>query len=167
MVKNGITMLWHPPWGRSSNDVWAGIECHYDGTQWSIIEGVYLPKNTISEINVILGFKSNDAYAGGAGGEQVGGFLHYDGALWSTMAGGSQEVIKDMWGTSRSNIYAVCVGGGILHFNGDSWSDMVQAYSKGTLWGVWGSSRTDIYAVGDYESIKYPTLRWKALVSHG
>jgi len=71
---------------------------------------------------------------------------YYDGFEWRDQSTGINCTLSDVWGTSKSNVYAVgeC---GILHYNGLIW-ESVQTGTQGSYIGIWGSSESDIYAVG-------------------
>lgn len=48
--------------------------------------------------------------------------LHYDGARWSAMAGGSTKHLTGVWGSSGRDVFAVGFEGTILHYDGAEWS---------------------------------------------
>jgi hypothetical protein len=52
-----------------------------------------------------------------------------------------------VWGSSKTDVFAVGEGGMIFHFDGSVW----KRQSSGTgifLYGIWGSSATNAFAVG-------------------
>jgi hypothetical protein len=58
----------------------------------------------------------------------------------------------DVWGSSRSDVFAVGEDGTILHYDGSVWS--TQPSGTGSfLLGVYGTSSSDIWAVGGYGTI--------------
>ena len=69
----------------------------------------------------------------------------------TTMNSGTTNTLKDVWGSSASDVFAVGVGGIILHYDGNpegTWSPMDNSTTTNTLNGVWGSSASDVFAVG-------------------
>ncbi len=69
-------------------------------------------------------------------------------AEWISMESGSTEPLKDVWGTSSDNVFAVGSNGTILHYNGTSWSEMEVSRTE-NFQGIWGSSSENIFSVGD------------------
>ncbi len=55
--------------------------------------------------------------------------------------------LYDVWGTDRSNVWAVGNGGIILHYDGARWMSVTSPTAEG-LGALWGSSRSDVWAVG-------------------
>lgn len=85
--------------------------------------------------------------------------------LWTRMTSGTTEVLFDVWGTSRTNVYAAGDGGTIQRFDGTSWT----AASSGTtttLYGVWGTSPDNLLAVGQAGVIRqFDGSSWSAMTS--
>jgi len=70
----------------------------------------------------------------------------------TTMNSGTTNNLKDVWGSSATDIFAVGADGIILHYDGNpegTWSAMDSSITTNTLNGVWGSSASDVFAVGD------------------
>ena len=59
----------------------------------------------------------------------------------------TSQGLRDIWGSSGSDVFAVGEGAAILHYDGSHWATMPSGAS-GFLGGVWGSSGSDVYAVG-------------------
>jgi photosystem II stability/assembly factor-like uncharacterized protein len=60
----------------------------------------------------------------------------------------SSDTLKDIWGSSSSDVYAVAIEGAILHYDGTTWNTM-NSGSGNTLRAVWGTSSSDAFVVGD------------------
>jgi len=56
--------------------------------------------------------------------------------------------LRDVWGNSSTDVFAVGLSGTIIHYNGSTWSVMTSPTTN-DLWGVWGSNASDVFAVGD------------------
>jgi hypothetical protein len=92
-------------WGNSSSDVFilGGVEgtvLHYDGNAWSPIS-VY--SNIYPDSLWVWGSR---AYT----------ILHYNGDTWAAMIIGTTEDIRDVWGSSSSDVFVVGGSGTILHY---------------------------------------------------
>jgi hypothetical protein len=75
------------------------------------------------------------------------------------------ERYNAVWGTSRSNVFAVGGDGRILHYNGSSWSRMTNEISA-DLFGVWANSPTEAWAVGEAGTIlRFDGTSWTPMPS--
>ena len=63
----------------------------------------------------------------------------------------------DIWGTSRSNVWAVG-DGAIFHYDGSSWTSTPNPVAQARMRAVWGSASSDVWAVG------YDTARSRGLI---
>ena len=91
----------------------------------------------------------------------------------TTMNSGTTNNLKDVWGSSATDIFAVGADGIILHYDGNpegTWSAMDSSITTNTLNGVWGSSASDVFAVGDEGIILHydgnPEGTWSAMDSN-
>lgn len=66
---------------------------------------------------------------------------------WTTVASGSSDRLYSVWGSSRTDVWAVGHNGTILHYDGRSWS-RVPSGTTSTLRSVWGAAPNDIWVVG-------------------
>jgi uncharacterized repeat protein (TIGR01451 family) len=64
----------------------------------------------------------------------------------------SSPMLKGVWGSGGSDVFAVGDVGTILHYDGAAWSAMSSGTSGGFR-GVWGSSGGDVFAVGSNGTI--------------
>ena len=82
---------------------------------------------------------------------------------WQQMSSGSSMTLRAVWGSSKSDVFAVGDNGTILHFDGSRWRPM----SSGTtehLHGVSGTAPDDVYAGGDNgTALRYDGFKWKKL----
>lgn len=87
--------------------------------------------------------------------------LQLEGGIWSTVINGSvnRQGLFGVWGTSRSNIWAVGFHGTILHYDGTSWAEVASGTDR-NLAAVWGSSASDVWAVGDQVILHYNGTGW-------
>ena len=59
---------------------------------------------------------------------------------------------RGIWGSSRSDVYAVGTSGNILHFDGQSWQSVNSGTSE-SLYAVWGDGAGRVFAVGGHGTI--------------
>jgi PKD repeat protein len=79
------------------------------------------------------------------------------------MTGGTGS-LRDVWGSSGSDVFAVGASSTILHYDGTGWSAMTGG--TGSLRDVWGSSGSDVFAVGGSGTIlHYDGSGWSAMDS--
>jgi hypothetical protein len=82
---------------------------------------------------------------------------------WGTQSSGTSATLRDIWGTSGTDMYACGLDGTILHYNGMSWSPM-SSNATSDLYGLWGASADDIFAVGEAGIvIHYDGLSWNPM----
>lgn len=112
---------------------------NWNGLFWNI------NKLNFEGLRAIWGMSLNNIFAVG----HYGTILRYNGSTWSKMNSGTNLHLKDIWGTSDSDIYAVggddSQGLGILlHYNGSTWSKIYErTFTPGipsgytsTIWGL-------------------------------
>ncbi len=84
---------------------------------------------------------------------------------WARMETNTTNNLKDIWGNSGTNIFAVGEKGTILHYNGNTWTAMT-SNSYNYLRSVWGSSGNNVFAVGDSGTIlHYDGTDWTKMPS--
>jgi len=121
-------------WGTSASDVFAvgvqGVILHYDGSTWSTMasfatcgcwDDLHAPHGYEDMSGCLFGVWGsawNDVYAVGWKDGTGGIILHYDGSIWSTSFGIENVILRDVWGGSSSDVFAVGDGGTILHYAG-------------------------------------------------
>ncbi len=82
---------------------------------------------------------------------------------WGTQSSGTSLTLRDVWGSSASDMYACGVDGTVLHYNGTAWSP-VSSNTTGDLYSIWGSSADDIFAVGEAGIvIHYDGMVWSPM----
>ena len=77
----------------------------------------------------------------------AGGLAQFDGTAWRTAATGSTAALRDVFGTSASDVWAVGDSGTVLHFDGQAWRAAV-VDTTARLTGVWASRPTNVWVVG-------------------
>jgi hypothetical protein len=100
----------------------------------------------------VWGMPDGSAVAVGGGlpgSTETAVILHYDGQAW-TRADASHidtKNLRDVWGSSPDNYFAVGDDGVIGRFNGDDWRPSDSKVSD-RLYGIYGNGPGEIYAVG-------------------
>lgn len=61
-----------------------------------------------------------------------------------------------VWGTSKTDVWAIGSGGTIYHYDGTQWVDTPSGVFN-TLYGIWGSSANDIWVVSDPQTVLHGT----------
>lgn len=139
-LDNGPSGWFDDIWGSSPDNVYAvskgGVHYlwHFDGSEWA----PYTPR-FVGDFYSIFGFAQNDVWMGG-GGPGGRGIWHFDGQEWKLAhtyqpEGMGEPNIKDIWGTSSSDLYAVgsvptglknpAYRGFILHYDGKKWEEVL------------------------------------------
>lgn len=140
-----ITLYAGSAWGE--NDIIAvgegGAVYHYDGQVWQ-------------RLAPFTDRRLEAAWCGPEGTCLVGGVILglyelVDGG-WVPSPGTEGYYIKDVWGCSKSDWYAVGLHGGILRHEESGWSEMESGTSE-HLTKVWGTSKEDVFAVGSSGTI--------------
>ena len=119
-------------WMTGSNDGWAvgnrttgpgggSTLLHWDGVKWArAVAGVgSVDLYGVWEVN------SGDAWAVGGGQGTFPFIIHYSGGAWTTVPTPACPtpncILRDVYGTSSNNVWAVGDGGLIAHWAGTSW----------------------------------------------
>ena len=73
---------------------------------------------------------------------------------WCVVESGvrTSERLNSVWGSSKSDVWAVGSRGSVVHFDGAAWKP-VPIDNKSTFFSVWGSGPSDIWAVSDTMTI--------------
>lgn len=83
---------------------------------------------------------------------------------WSLVMN-TEAILRAVWGSSSTDVFAVGSNGTILHYDGNAWSQMNSGTTR-SLYGIWGSSSTDVFAVGGNGTIlHYDGNAWRAMNS--
>lgn len=70
--------------------------------------------------------------------------------------------LRDVWGTSPNNVYAVGDVGTIMHYDGSAWQ-VVDTPTRQDLYAIWGTGPNNIYAVGDDVMLHYDGTAWSSV----
>lgn len=85
---------------------------------------------------------------------------HSWAGVWSSMSYSGTETLKNVWGFSSNDVYAVGSDGIIVHYNGSAWTKMTSNTTRNLL-AIWGSSAINVLAVGDDGTIyQYNGTNW-------
>jgi hypothetical protein len=77
----------------------------------------------------------------------------------------TNSLIRGIWGSSSTDVYAVTMPGSVLHYNGTTWSPM-SCGTNAALFDIWGSSASDVFAVGINGIIlHYDGTNWSEMTS--
>jgi len=84
--------------------------------------------------------------------------MHYDGA-WNQFADLEAHVLRGVWGSGPTDIYAVGsatgeIGRNAYRYNGSNWGP-VNIGTTVELHNVWGTSSSDVYVVGDGATVRH------------
>ena len=122
-----------------------GALLEYNGAQWSVKEPSQYSTTELS----VWGFSPTSAYVVGGNGALGSATIgHYDGYVWTQQLIPSTTLLRGVWGSSESNLFAVGAGGTILHSgDGSNWSSQTSPTDT-TLYAVWGTSASDVFVVG-------------------
>ncbi|MBF0497109.1 MAG: WD40 repeat domain-containing protein, partial [Deltaproteobacteria bacterium] len=90
-------------------------------------------------------------------------------AGWTGMPSPTSKILRGVWGSSGTDVFAVGDDGVILHYNGSGWD--MSSRSLYQFSGVWGSSGTGVLAVGTMLSsgtvLRYDGSTWSKMTSWG
>lgn len=132
-------------WGTTPADVWAVGWC---GGTYQSSGAAWTPSPHCSGTPVgmsIWGASRSEFHFVTAGGAA----RRYRNGSWTFNLTGVVTDLRDLWGTSESNVYAVGARGHVLHWNGSDWSPVAGIPTTNGLNAIWGTSESDIFAVGD------------------
>lgn len=99
---------------------------------------------------------------------QRGGILHTDdgGVTWESQPTPTNVSLTSVWGTDRTNVYAVGSAGMVLRYNGQSWS-RVTVPSGNTFLRVWGFGPDAIWVVGVDVAMRWDGTSWRETILPG
>jgi len=152
-------------WTDGPKNAWAvggnNAIVRFDGSGWSAVSDVAKPIAATDNYNAVWGSGSDVWIAGD------NTIVHCKGptACASESAPGS-GVLRGIWGTSNTNVFAVGAAGRIVRYNGSSWSQMTSPATR-ALYRVAGSGPNDVWAVGDSTLIHFDGSQWTDAPSGG
>jgi hypothetical protein len=82
------------------------------------------------------------------------------------MTSGTKRLLRGVWGSSTSDVFAVGPGVTIIHYDGSTWSLMTSDTTE-HLNSVWGSSSSDVFTVGGYDEMRishYDGRKWRSML---
>jgi len=110
-------------WGTNASDIYiAGTGStllHYDGSKWRPVD---LPLSDDYDLTAVWGIGGHVFV-----GSSAGLILEFDGEHWVTRHTPVDSAIRDLHGTSETDVFAVAEGqafrnSGHIHWNGDTWA---------------------------------------------
>ncbi|MFT5430721.1 MAG: hypothetical protein ACI9OJ_001397 [Myxococcota bacterium] len=131
-------------WGSAPDDIWAvgadGTTARFNGSSWTADKIV----GANADLRAVWGSDPNNVWAVGA---SWSGTWHFDGTQWTktTAPGGD---MRDIHGSSATNVIMVGRYGSIRHWDGTNWTTAIAPGSP-DLYSVHVVSTTEAYAVGE------------------
>jgi len=81
--------------------------------------------------------------------------------IWCKLTSGSSEMLRSVWGSSASSVWAVGHNGTILHYNGSKWTKQSPCSNGVDFFGVWGTGPTNVFTVSFKGVIdRYNGTKW-------
>ena len=123
-----------------------GVVLRWDGAAWTATTtGTSEGLADVTDVGGVLyavGYRSTPA-------GQVGIIRRLEGSTWVLVKEtGPRQLLRSVWGSSPSDVYAVGDAGTALHFNGSSWA-YVDVPTANTLNTVSGTSATNVFIGGN------------------
>jgi hypothetical protein len=152
-------------WGCSPNAVFALGEASlffYNGSSWTVLP------DPPSGSRAIWGTSPENLFViteGGVWPSLYADIYHYDGRAWEVVVERPVPFprLRDIWGSSDHDVFAVGDGGTILHYDGSAWSPMTSGTGS-DLRCLWGTSSTDVYAAGAKGTVlHYDGSTWRSI----
>lgn len=151
IVPSNLQFYLYGIYGFSANQIWVvgngnynwGGAAFWNGTSFAEYKfDADKPEyaDTIYALNAVWGSAPDDVWAVGLAGT----IIHWDGVRWEKVHSPTRLSLIDVWGNSRTNIYAVgfsLLGEyELLHYDGMSWKLVTEtmppasSYQLGTIW---------------------------------
>jgi hypothetical protein len=154
-------------WGCSSDAVFLlgrSSLLFYNGSNW-----IDLPDPPGDRGRAIWGTSPKDVFvieeSGDGPWSMRSNIYHYDGVAWEVVLDRPYPLLplRDLWGSSDHDIFAVGDGGTILHYDGHGWSQ-IPSGTDCHLRSLWGTSSRDLFAAGGGGTIlHYDGSTWSTL----
>lgn len=119
-----------------------------------------MASRTRADLPDVWGADANNVFVVGQIDESDGGtasvVLRYDGTVWTQQLRQQNLVLRAIWGSSATDVYAVgfppfATGAVLIHYDGNQWApirNFLSNVEEFAFESIWGSSATDIFAVG-------------------
>ncbi len=148
-------------WSDGPSNAWAvgnsNTVLRYSGSGWSVVSDVNHPIGAVDSYNAVWGVGSDVWIAG------ENSILHCTSATaCANESSGGSGILYGLWGTSRTNVFAVGAGGRIAHYNGTAWAAMPSPTAR-NLARVAGSGTSDVWALGDSVLVHFDGTQWTSL----
>jgi len=115
-----------------------------------------VPLAATSDLSAVWAFEGSDGMTAIAVGLD-GTVHHFEGAQWHSGEKLSIHALRDVWGPSPEEVYAVGDRGVIFRFNGIGWEDLSHTDYRSTLLAV-GGHTSQIWAMGRHDFVMGPML---------
>ena len=90
------------------------------------------------------------------------GFIfHWDGCAWTRSPLSIAAGLREVWGATSNDVWAVGDQGTALHWDGAAWTPVSTGVTS-ILWAVSGTATNDVWAVGDGGAIHWNGTAWAA-----
>jgi hypothetical protein len=124
-----------------------GRVLNYAGGDWAVGTGIVTSE---AQFYAIDGSSASDVVVVGKGPEpRVGIITNFDGSRWTSPNLVTSYQLRDLWGTSAEDLFAVGERGVILHRSAAGWSEMTKPPVANPFYnGVSGTSSSNVLAVG-------------------
>jgi hypothetical protein len=98
---------------------------------------------TSDYLSAVWGSSGTDVFA--VSGE-YGDILHYDGSGWTSMPSNNNQSLRDIWGVTGSQVYAVGDGGTLFYYDTEEWRDFSYALAVyDDLTAIWGDPQRGLF----------------------
>jgi len=145
-MKSGTSGHIFEVWGASASEIYAlasaGVILHYDGNKWTP-HSSHCTYPSTQPVRGLWGAKiKGQTVLYTVNGSHL--VRHLPGAIWSCTNTNTQPkaspapVLRDIWGSSPTDLYVVGSAGTIVHFDGTSWKKQY-INTPHTLDRVWGT----------------------------
>ncbi|MBA3393458.1 MAG: hypothetical protein H0T89_12485 [Deltaproteobacteria bacterium] len=139
--------------GTSPTNLWAlgseGDLIRRTATGWTKVAMPLTPNDHAATVNVV---SANSVWIVGAYAS-----AHWDGQRFTRHD--ELRYMRDSWGASASDVWAVGEGGRIAHFDGTAWTPITSP-TPADLYDVTGTSATDLWATGIGTVLHYDGTSW-------
>lgn len=152
-------------WTGGSSNGWAvgknSTIVRFDGSKWSTVSDVTSPVAATDNFNAVWG-NGNEVWV--VGDNSIVHCSTQSGCANQSAPGSG--ALKGIWGSGRTNVFAVGVGGRIVRYDGSTWISMVSP-GKQPLYKVGGSGPNNVWAVGDSALYRFDGTQWKDVTNAG
>src|SRR5262245_26005951 len=114
--------------------------------RWSVLLVVAC---ACGRINFDVANDAGDGSDGDGGTGVAGDFCSQGGWCWEDPLP-QGNILRGVWGTSATDVWAVGEAATLLHFDGSTWRRINFGTDVTNIESVWGSAPDDVWAAGNY-----------------